>query len=370
MATQSTFKTVNVLGFAGNEGVGTTFNVTITFAQLISLFEVHQCESDDERLQRELTKSRHKNITDYLVNRDDTIFPQLTAFFTNQVKVKPVSITGAKLASLTLSSDAERMLVDGQGRLVGTDGALAARPELATRTVDIKIILANGPTLLEDASRIRQVFTDYHKNVVKTNSSINLFFDSSEMSSRFVVDALEALEKANCTLSQHVARDGRTTHIYTLAQFKTFLRVFMAKTDSQINAEFQDEQLRTMWLSLIVDFARQIESLFPVFSDASSGRITNKEAKEDSILCCAIGLEALGRVGNLVIDNSIKSSVKPDFTILEPLVEMDMSRVAPHWQGKVMIDKKIIKGSARTLAMKLAVKAQLQMTEEFMGIAA
>lgn len=358
-------------GMPSHEGLSHThqlqiINVTTTLGQLVDAFPIHDADKEEHLLQRKLTSSRAKKIKEYLLTRNDAVFPQLAGFVTSHGAVEEVH---GMFRKLSLPESAQRMLVDGQGRREGGMLAIKENPALRSMTVDIKLIVLRTDTLLASADIIRQVFSDYHKNVVKPNSSINLFFDSSKKSSAFYVSALDALEKRGSMFAKQVSRDGSTDRIYTLAQFKVFIEKLTGMTDKQMDDTFEDEDVRDMWIRIVDAYVNAIES--KAFPDVYS-HITNlqemKDFKKNHLGCCAIGIEALGRLGNLIIDTALAQQSKPDFDQVSDLSTLDMSRDAANWQGSVMHEGKILKGSAKKLATKLALHLKIQMTEKFLEI--
>ena len=353
------------------EGLGLThqiqiINVTMTLRELVDTFPIHAANDDSDQLQRKLTSSRAKKIKQYLLEREDAVFPQLAGFVTSHTLVEDVH---SLFRQVIIPDIAERMLVDGQGRREGGMLAMEEKPELGDMTIDMKLMVLKTDTLLGSAHIIRQVFSDYHKNVVKPNSSINLFFDSSKKSSAFYVSALEKLEARDSLFAKQVSRDGSTNRLYTLAQFKVFLEKLTGMTDKQMEITFEDEAVRDMWLRIVDEYARQVET--NAFPDVFNGISTTEDVKtfkKSHLACCAIGIEALGRVGNLIIDSAIAKQQKPDLSLISGLSDLDMDRNADIWQGKVMLDGRILKGSAKKLATKFAFHLELGLTEKFLEI--
>ncbi|HCV04085.1 MAG TPA: hypothetical protein DG048_15675 [Pseudoalteromonas sp.] len=363
-------KNFTFYGLPTNEGLASAhglqvINVTTTLGELVDAFPIHESERDEELLQRKLTNSRSDNIKNYLLEREDAIFPQLAGFVSSQAISETVH---GMFRKITLSADAQRMLVDGQGRREGGRKAMLECPELAEMTVDLKLIVLNTATLLESANIIRQVFSDYHKNVVKPNSSINLFFDSAKASSAFYVRSLKYLEDCDTAFAKQISRDGANDRFYTLAQYKTFVEKLTGMTSKEMDKTMLDESVSEMWLRVIASFVSHLENeaFEGLFEKSAKADVTAQ--KKSNLVCCAIGLEALGRVGNLIIDNALAEQVKPDFTILGGLSELNMDREAGIWQNSVILDGKILKGSAAKLSMKMAVHLRLQMSDKFLGI--
>lgn len=353
---------------SGQDGVGRTLTATLTYEQFVEFFNIADISIDEHaKLQRDPTRSRVKNIREYLVERQNTYFPGINAVVT-QVEVEYLDVISlndvSRIGVMTLKAGVERMLFDGQGRRLGIEEALALKGSLKGRTVTITFLETQTDTLEQGRDMIRQLFSDIHKSVVKPNSSINLFFDSSQRSSTFVMAAYEKLKAGTSGFHNYISLDGNQKRIWTLAQFKTFLRKFTGMTDNDMNNLLEDDELVTVWLKYIDVLCTQLSAL-AVFSSLDDSQMMS-DAKYDNLLCCAIGIEALGVVGRVIIDNAIRLSEKPDFASLSKLSTLDLSKENDAWVDQVISkERKMIKGSASKFAMHLASHCDIPLSTAF-----
>lgn len=147
----------------GQEGIGQIFTTNLTYEQFIEYVDIADTSSlEIEKMQRDTTKSRVKGVTEYLTQRSDTVFPNVTCVAT-ELSFEPLNVESlngiSQLGTMTLPSSAQRMLVDGQGRRLGVPEALKIAEYLRHHTIDFKFIMTGTKTLLEAKSFIRQIFS-------------------------------------------------------------------------------------------------------------------------------------------------------------------------------------------------------------------
>lgn len=356
-------------GISGNEGVGTVVTSNITYDQFCTFFNIAGVDiAEHEKLQRDPTDSRMRNIRQYLTTRQNTIFPAVTCVAT-ELFFEPLDIPSlngvSQMGVLRLPATAERMLIDGQGRRLGIEAAMDILAALKTRTIDIKFVETNSETLLDAKLMIRQIFSDFHKKVVKPNSSINLFFDSSEKSSTFVVRAYEYIREHGLLWDGFISLDGSTDAVWQLAQFKTFLRNLTGLSDKEMNSILENPAHEEMWLAQLGSYLQVLKDI-PVFRGLSEGTIDLKTAKHNNILCCAIGIESLGLVGKFLIDLALKRNTKVDWQYAGGIASLDFSKTNEMWVNQVVTSAgKMLKGSASKMAFLIASELCIPVSSEF-----
>ncbi|MBY0417419.1 MAG: hypothetical protein K2W88_05080, partial [Pararheinheimera sp.] len=153
-------------GIRGNEGIGQVITSNLTYEQFCAFFNIADIDAEEsEKLQRDPTALRKRNIFQYLTNRNNTVFPGVTCVAT-EVRFESLGIPTlngvSELGTVTIPATAERMLIDGQGRRLGVEEAIAIKEALKTRTIDFKFISTNTDKLIEAKGFIRQIFSDFH----------------------------------------------------------------------------------------------------------------------------------------------------------------------------------------------------------------
>jgi DNA sulfur modification protein DndB len=359
---------------AGREGIGQTYVGNITLEQFCKHFDVADVNNDEEdKLQRDPTKARAKGVSDYLTKRDDTVFPEVICITTKLIAT-PLegvkSLNGVSLpVTLTLEDGSENMLVDGQGRRLGVEDALTIAKHLGKHTIDIKFVKAPSDTLIESKTFIRQIFADLHRKIQKPNSSINLFFDASEVSAVFAVKAYEHLVTQGMPINELVSLDGNTKRIWTLAQFSNFLSAFTGMSSKEMNTVMAEQAHSELYLNLLTSIMSVILAT-PIFKQVGTPEEI-KHAKKNHLLCCAIGMESMGHLGKLVMDNAISQQLPVDWTTISKLNHVNFEKANKEWVG-VVVDKhgKMLKGSAAKMAALIASQLHIPLNGHLIGLMA
>jgi DGQHR domain-containing protein len=357
----------------GQEGIGTIYTSNLTYIQFCTFFSIADIDIEEfDKMQRDPTKSRVKGVFSYLTSRKNTVFPLVTCIAT-KVDFKPLKVASLNgvslLGELTLPASSERIIIDGQGRLLGIEEALKIASYLKLHTIDFKFFATGTETLLESKNVIQQVFSDYHKKVVKPNPSINLFFDSSSTSSTFVLEAYKHLSSLESNFGRLISLEGNNKRIWTLAQFKLFLRRFTGLTDKEMDKDLNEPEQINMWLNFLTVFFEKINTI-PIFNNVNTPNEI-KFAKDDSLLCCAIGIESLGYLASILLDDAISSGASVSWEQIDNISSIDFSKNNELWVNEVITqDKKMIKGSAKQMAIVIASKLRIALPLHLLSNAA
>lgn len=363
----------------GYEGIGEVFTGTLTYLQFCEYFGVADTNIDElDKMQRDTAKGRRKSIAAYLTDREDTVFPSVTSVST-RLHFEPLgeaTLNGVSQAGvLTLPVDAETILVDGQGRRLGVEDALVIAEKLCTDksdklrnyTIDMKFIASNTNTLLDAKEFIRQIFSDYHFRVKKPTTSINIFFDSKSQSSNFVMQSYHYIRDNDLGFDKLISLEGNNKTVYTLAQFRTFLKAFTGLSEKAMNESLADESLCSMILDNLGKFIKVLNTIDD-FANLDPDSITEvATAKKESLLCCAIGLESLGMLFQLLADKAITTSSPINWSSLDGINDIDFSKKnLDLWKhGVITADGKMIKGSSKVMTKLIAATLNIPLTINF-----
>lgn len=366
----SGFPDLSIYAIRGVDGIGFTYNLSLSLVQFTSCFGISPTDVEEyDRLQRIPTQARIKDLNKYLLERKNTIFPQVICVVT-KANFEPVEGLDCgngvnTIGKLSINGNDERQLVDGQGRLLSSQAVIEVAYELFKgRSIDMKVVIANTDTLLEASTMIRQIFSDIHKRVKKPNSSINLHFDSSESSSTFPVKAVEHFRDNDMQFDKWISLDGSTNKIWTLAQFKNFLCRFTGLSSTAINTEFaKSPEFAALYIGLLPQLLNPIAKI-SVFNDITEDTKL-AELKNDNLLCCAIGIDAIGILGNLIITLATNDNTAPDFSPLDKIADIDFSKSSKLFVGTVVDEKgKMIRGSEKSFAKIIACQLDMRLTSE------
>ncbi|MUJ20355.1 DNA sulfur modification protein DndB [Aliivibrio fischeri] len=349
---------LSLFAIKGTEGIGITFLAKCTFGDLVNLVDIAPIDlAPEDKLQRDPTPARIKGISNYLISRKNTIFPEIILGITkaNFESMAVDTKTGMEIGHIHLDADTPAILVDGQGRRLGIESAINTFPHLASNCIDLKIIVTETTSITEAKGLLRQVFSDLHKKIVKPSGSTNLYFDRAVNSSNFLASTLESLKSKNSeaiTFFNLISIEGKNTHPYTLAQLSKFVQCFTGMSLSEQNKTFNDDAVFEFNQRIVRLYLNQILQTFPELTTLI-GKKEVTQGRELSIIPTAIWLEALGYVGRSILYKSILYKKPVDFSVLNHISNFNFSRANPVLSGVVIHDNKIIKSSAKKLAMIL-----------------
>ncbi|MEJ6059228.1 DNA sulfur modification protein DndB [Aliivibrio salmonicida] len=346
---------LSLFAIKGTEGVGVTYLAKCTFGDLVNLIDIAPMDlPSEDKLQRDPTPSRVKGISNYLITRTNTVFPEIILAIT-KANFESMTIdarTKMEIGRIHLDSNTPALLVDGQGRRLGIEEAISIFNHLSNNCIDMKIFVTDTNSLSEAKEVLRQVFSDLHKKLVKPSSSTNLYFDRSVSSSNFLASMLEKLKspKSNIvTFFDLVSIEGKNTHPYTLAQLSKFVQCFTGMSIAEQNKTFSDDAVFEFNQRIVKIYLQQIIKTFPEMTKLIGKQIVAKNRSE-SIIPTAIWLEAFGYVGCSILYKSILEKSPMDFSVLNKIINFDFNRANPIFKGVVIHDGKVLKGSAKKLA--------------------
>lgn len=361
---------VTLLCISGNEGIGFTHLGKMSFQQYCDLTSIENSELDEkQRLQRVVQQSRAKGVTDYLIERDNTIFPEAVLVVGSEAKITPIEgvingadTNGTQLSLVTIPSHSDRFLVDGQGRRLGIENALNINEHLANLHIDIKIVQVGTEMIYDSANFVRQIFADFHLHLRKPTKSQSIYFDSECPLYVFSTELMFIVDKLGKPFSKSVAVEGRLKEgqFLNIATLADFVCAFLGDTPTQVKKLLSDS---TKYDYYLLEVSRYIECLYkylPYEALMFSGIETWKRAIEDNLSCCVIGLKALAMLGNsLYVDAKLAGFDEFDEKPLEKLAEIPFgdkehslwlkNQIYQRIDGKV----KIVKSSERRLARLL-----------------
>jgi DNA sulfur modification protein DndB len=287
----------------GTEGIGQTYSTKLTYQQCADFFEVEdESIPERERVQRDAEKPRVKNIVTYLIERDNTVFSSACLIVT-QLELDQILSGNVEVFNGILPAKADRVFIDGQGRLSGVKEAIVIRPEIAHHHLDVKVIVVPTKTVRESAAFVCQIFRDLNM-AKKPNASQSIYFDSELSSSRLAKDLLDATAKIG--FGEAVAVNGKIKkgQLYTLANFTDFIQIIIGeKNKAKLNEALTNQNTYQLYLKLITDIIKGFYAFLPLADIQKAPN--HKEVQEECVLTCAIGFKALAYVGRSLIENML-----------------------------------------------------------------
>ena len=260
-----------------------------------------------------------------------------------------------------LPAKADRLFIDGQGRISAIKKCLKTNPELAQHHLDVKVIVVPTATVRESAAFASQVFSDFHKRVTKPNPSQNIFFDSEASLSRFAKELLEITKNLGVNFDEAIAVNGKIKHgqLYTLANMTDFISIMVGeKNKDKINALLDKEDNYNLYLALISEYILGLYKHLPLGQIQLIEKKTDwKKALDSCVLTCAIGLKALAFFGRSLIEDAlINEKTSLNLSPLLAIAKMPINErgdklwlqneIYQHIEGKL----KIVRASEKRMA--------------------
>lgn len=353
----------------GLEGIGNTYSTKLTYQQCADFFEIEDEKIPErERIQRDAEKSRVSSIVTYLTKRSNTVFSSACLIVT-ELEMEKIFSGTTQVYNATLPMTADRVFIDGQGRLSAIKEAIVERREIANHHLDIKVIVVPTQTVRESSAFVCQIFRDLNL-AKKPNASQSIYFDSELSSSRLAKDLLDAT--ADIGFGGAIAVNGKIKkgQLYTLANFTDFIQIVIGeKNKTKLNNTLSEPGTYQLYLKLITTIIKGFYTHLSLNQIQTSEQY--KEAQEECVLTCAIGLKALAFVGRSLIENMlINEDSELNIDCLKQIVNLPIhERSNDIWIKKEIyqyIDEKlkIVRSSEKRLARILCHQMRVMPCEE------
>lgn len=319
---------LNLAVIAGREGIGETYSTRITYANCAKYFDVESLDIPERlRMQREVDKPRVKAIINYLLERSNTFFPSVILIVNKLDFISEHVLGDMVIKQAVLPASADRLFIDGQGRLSSIKQVIDANPdsEMQGRHLDVKIIVVDTPTIRDSAKFVTQLFCDLHLGFRKPNSSQSIYFDSEKPINRIAKDLISSAEDAGIPLSSAISITGKLSgsQVYTLANLADFVSIVIGEGSKQkLNGLLADRDSYSVYLDVMTQYVGMVYKCIPVLNQANinDNATEYKNAISNNVLTCAIGLRALAWIGRSFIENALANNQSPiDFNLLEKI---------------------------------------------------
>ncbi len=318
-----------------------SFYVSMCPLRLIPrLFLFNEAELVPElRAQRQLNRQRLPEIARYIAdNRDSYVFSAITASVDADVRFDPHD-GATDLGILHIPMDARFIINDGQHRRAAIEMALTECPDLGNESISVVFFMDRG------LERCQQMFADLNRYAIRPSTSLNILYDHRDRKSllaRVVMDRVPALRPLVNTEQSNLAKGAR--HLLTLSALFTATNTLLEGTEL---SEAEEERL-------VVDFWSAVYGEFPDWHAVGEGKMTARAFRESFLHSQAVVLDAIGRVGNGLINAPGDWSRK-----LKGLRDVGWRRDDPRWQGRAMIGTAVNKGRQSVVLTTALVKAAL-----------
>lgn len=270
------------------------------------------------RAQRKLNEARIPEIRKYILDNPDTyVFSALAASIDGQFKFISSAKDGGDTGVLEVDMGATILINDGQHRKAAILSAINENPEIGNETISVVFYEDLG------LSRSQQMFTDLNKHAVKTSNSIAELYDSRDplaVVTRKVVSNIpflnEYVDKERDNLGKY------SSALFTLNTFYTANKRILKRNTCDDNFE---EFLKNFWRNVSLHMNPWIE--------LENKEISKKDLREQYLATQAVVIQALGRVGAYLYENS---DLKDMQDYMKKLEIINWKRSSSDWKLRVI----------------------------------
>lgn len=339
-------------GFDAIRGIqaGNEFYVAMCPLKIIpKLFIFNDYDIPPElRAQRTLSTTRIPAIKNYILNNPDSyIFSSLTASVDGVMKFTPAASLGqdGKLGRLYINMDSRLLINDGQHRRKAIEEALQERPELGHEMISVVFFKDDG------LKRSQQMFSDLNKNAVKPTKSLNILYDHRDVFSKFIVDLVNKIEIfVNRVDLERTSISNRSVKVFTLNGISDATMRLLGTTKGRKLSSEEKEMISTFWDT--------VSKNIPEWQLLIQDKVSSFELRKEFVHTNTNVLNSLGIVGYILM-REYPDTWKEK---LRGLKNINWSRSNPDWQGRLIVNKQMVKNSrgvelaANTILQKCGIK--------------
>ena len=284
------------------------------------------------RAQRIMKESRIPAIKNYILNNpEDYTFSSLTASVDGTMKFTPAASLGedGKLGRLYINMDSRLLINDGQHRRKAIEEALKENPDLGHEMISVVFFHDAG------LKRSQQMFSDLNKNAVKPTRSLNILYDHRDKFSQFIVDLVGSVDVFEGRVElEKTTISNRSTNAFTLNGIADASLRLIGLRKSRKPTEDEKKLIKEYW--------EIVSKNIPEWSLLVDKKVSPVELRREYVHSFTNILNALGLVGNVLI----KKYPEEWKSKLKGLQKIDWARDNEEWQGKVIVDGRMLKQKA------------------------
>ena len=178
------------------------------------------------------------------------------------------------------------------------------------------------------------MFADLNKYAVKPTKSLGILYDNRDKFSQFMVKLVNDLDIFhNRTELENTNISNRSTKFVTLNGITDATKYLLKPKEKTISAEQQN---------LAAEFWDAVSKNIPEWNLLVEKKVTPHELRQNYVHAHTNILNALGLVGNILIKKFPKEWKQK----LKGLQKIDWARDSKLWEGKVVVDGRMIKQKA------------------------
>ncbi len=297
------------------------------------------------RSQRILNRSRIPDMSQYIVdNKNSYVFSAITASIDGKVDFHPFSDEGgvSRIGTLKIDMNSQFIINDGQHRRAAIAEALKKDPRLGDESISVVFFIDKG------LKRCQQMFADLNRYAVRPSKSLGLLYDHRDDGVKITkMVVLKSRTFGDLVEMEKSALSPRSRKLFTLSA------IHSANTALLSGREIKDVQEAT---NLSIRFWNELGKNIKEWKLVKDSKITAGDIRQDFVHCHAILLQAMGVMGNALLDRSVTEQRK----LLKLLGKINWKRSNSEiWEGRAMIGGRIQKGSNNVILTAIYLKKQL-----------
>jgi DNA sulfur modification protein DndB len=299
------------------------------------------------RVQRVLNKSRIPEISRYVLdNRDNYTFSAITASVDADVRFDPLGTDadGKRVGRLHIPMSARFIINDGQHRRAAIEQAIRENPELADESIAVVFFLDIG------LERCQQMFADLNRYAIRPSPSINVLYDHRDRMAKLAKLVVmkspvfrDVVDMERSTLSM------RSRKLFTLSAIYTATSALLSNRN---NETFEGSVV------LAVSFWEEVARQFPEWTQVRNLKMPAGEVRRDFIHSHGIALQAIGRVGNAIL-NETASAWKRRIKGLRTINWLRSNTKL--WEGRALIGGRVTKAQQNVTLTTNVIKKYIKL---------
>lgn len=300
------------------------------------------------RAQRALNKNRVPEIARYILkNQGDYVFSALTASVDAEVQFDAAG-TGqesTRIGLLRIPMTAKFIINDGQHRRAAIEIALKERPELGNESIAVVFFLDIG------LERSQQMFADLNRYAIRPSKSIGVLYDHRDDLAKIAkLVVLKSKVFRNVVEMERSTLSLRSRKLFTLSSIYTATSALL-RNSADGPLEERSQQALLFW--------EEVAEQFPEWRLVIDNKMTAGEVRSAFIHSHGIVLQALGKIGNVLL----RGSPTGWKTKIKRLKTINWSRSnTADWEGRAMIGGRVSKSEQNVVLAGNLIKQRLGLT--------
>jgi len=298
------------------------------------------------RAQRVLNKARVPDIARYILeNRKSYVFSAITASVDGDLQFEAVGKEGesSRVGALRVDMRARFIINDGQHRRASIEQAIREEPGLGDETIAVVFFIDKG------LERSQQMFADLNRHAVRPSRSLGLLYDHrNDLSKIARLVALKSSAFKDLVEMERSTLSERSRKLFTLSAIYSANAALLSGTQPP-DIDHAAKQCIEYW--------DEVAKHLPEWGRVRAGKMTAGDVRRDFLHSHAIVLQALGIVGNQLLNGSGSANWKQQ---LRALRSIDWARSnAKQWEGRALIGGRVSKASHNVTLTTNVIKTRI-----------